>query len=101
MHKGPLIYFKKLDVGARHEDRAVQDIVPDELVVLHDGTPAIDADPGDRSPLVVLAAQLQQDGLNKPAGLGRLCRSRPMAQDGTVHRERERERDTHTVGRVG
>ena len=94
MHKGPLIYFKKLDVGARHEDRAVQDIVPDELVVLHDGTPAIDADPGDRSPLVVLAAQLQQDGLNKPAGLGRLCRSRPMAQDGTVHRERERE--THT-----
>ena len=86
MRKGQLANDEKLDAGARHEGRIGVEIVLDYSVVPHDGTPATDADPGERSLVVeVRATQFQQDGLHKSAGLGRMCRPRALAQDSTVH----------------
>lgn len=99
-----MIQVVHLDSGARHEGRTIQNIVPMLIVVPHDGTQTMNTDPRDRSSLAAAqAAQLQHDGLHKPAGLWRLCRSRPVAQDDAAHRERDRERKrllVHVTGEI-
>ena len=80
--QGALIDVVQLDVGARHEGRTVEHVVLDQFVVPHDGTPAVEAGPGDCPGVAdVDAAQLQHYGLDQPAEVGELCRSRPLTHD--------------------
>ena len=89
--QGPLVHVKQHDAGARHEGRTVDHVVLDQFVIPHDGTPAVEACPGDGLGVAAVdAAQLQHDGLDDPAEAWVLCRSRTLTHDDTVERERER-----------